>query len=385
MNVQLLFVVLSLFGTLLFSSSSIQATPETAKVEYTDFLPKYRTLSNNFLISKIAYTKDDIILYFRHVVEEDKDDVAFFGVLHVQAWKLTTGTRAEYRVTRSAVVRNIRLNDEMQAEYLSSKEQKRIQGNAGDIITCEIHFPKMPYSIRTVHLEGGERIENSERLRFACNDILLKTKESKQLGSQEQMNSIIKHFYARQPMVNYPDIATVTTIDEDKKLSKNKATSSSKANRPLANALEPIDYMPKSLRQMDDLVCNERIILTNVYFHDNRAEFSGRVKAMRTLNILIDYLSFYPKTKVVLHGHTDIFGNSFQNLELSKKRVLAVKRVLAAKGIDTNRIITVHHGGAQPLIQYKNGGALNRRVEVELVCSKTKETKNTAQATPVNN
>lgn len=363
--------VFCLLGFFLISLSQANSTPQTSEAEYTDYLPKYRTLSEEFLISKIDYTETDIIVFFRYVANEDNDDLSFYGSEKEQSWKLTTSTRSEtssaYTITRSSVVKNIRLNDESQLAELDGNATQRVTAQKGDVITCEVHFEMMPHSVRTVHLIGGVLGKDGAQ-RFTCNDILLKTKSSKMLGTESQMVAVIKRFYSQQDKVNYPDINDPTTIAQDNSFDK-KDKEERVIENPLAKSLEPIDYMPKSVTSLEDMACNERVILSNIYFHDNKADFVGRIKAMKTVNMIVDYLTFHPKSKIVLHGHTDIFGNAFKNLELSQKRVFTVKRSIVSKGIDANRIITIHHGGAQPLIQYQNGGEMNRRVEAEVLCS----------------
>lgn len=365
--------VFCFLGFFLISLSQANSTPQTSKVDYTDYLPKYRTLSDNFLISKIDYTKEDIVVFFRYVANKDNDVVNFYGANKELSWKLTTSTRSEtssaYTITKPTFVKNIRLNDETKVVELEANASQRVSAQIGDIITCEVHFELMPHSIRTIHLIGGDLGEDGTQ-RFNCNDILLKSKDSKILGTEEQMEATIQHFYAQQVKVNYPNINTTTTLAGESSSDEKEDIEESTEN-PLAKSLEPIDYMPKSLTSIKDMTCNERVILSNIYFQDNKSEFVGRVKVMKTINMIVDYLTFHPKAKIVLHGHTDIFGDEFKNLELSQKRVFTVKRTIVGKGIDANRIITIHHGGTQPLIQYKNGSEMNRRVEAEVLCSGT--------------
>lgn len=374
-------IIFCLLGFLLISLSQANAKPETHEADYTDYLPKYRTLSNDFLISKIDYTPTELIVFFRYVANQDDDAVNFYGKNKEQAWKLTSSARSAtssaYAVTKHGLVKNVRVNDEAKLVALDDNESRRIAAQIGDVITCEVHFEIMPHSIRTVHLIGGDLGEDGLE-RFNCNDILLKTKDSKLLGTEAQMTGVVKRFYSQQETVNYPDINNATTLAEQASFDEKDKVEEVMEN-PLAKSLEPIGYMPKSLTSMEDMTCNERIILSNIYFYDNKSEFVGRVKVMKTINIMVNYLTYHPDAKIVLHGHTDIFGNAFKNLELSKKRVFAVKRAITGKGIDDNRIITIHHGGGQPLIQYKNGSEMNRRVEAEVLCSG--EIKNTTLET----
>jgi outer membrane protein OmpA-like peptidoglycan-associated protein len=363
--------VFCFLGLFLISLSQANSTTQTSEVDYTDYLPKYRTLSEDFLISKIDYTKTELVVFVRYVAGKEDDVITFYGADKEQSWKLTSSTRSEsssaYTITKAALIKNIRVNDEAKLVELASNTSKKINAQKGDVITCEVHFEIMPHSIRSVHLIGGDLGEGGKQ-RFNCNDILLKTKDSKTLGTEDQMDAVVRRFYSQQEMVNYPDIKNATTLAEEASFKKKDKIEKIIEN-PLAKSLEPIDYMPKSLTSIEDMTCNERIILSSIYFHDNKSEFVGRVKAMKTINMIVDYLTFHPKAKIVLHGHTDIFGNAFKNLELSQKRVFTVKRSIVGKGINANRIITIHHGGAQPLIQYKNGSEMNRRVEAEVLCS----------------
>lgn len=365
---QLFLVSFTFFSLLLLNVSHAQGTTP----KYIDYLPKYRSVATNFILSKIEYTEKDMIISFRYVAEKDNDLIQFYGPENHNTWQFTTAIHPRYEaqaVSRKPEVMNVRLNDEQQKDNLAGTEEWELKASKGDIVTCEMKLEQFPRTIRSFHLKGGA-VNNQGEERFAANDIQIKTIDNTMLGNSNQMEQSIQAFYGKQKHVNYPDIKNITSADEqkhfDKKLEETKTT---KRDNPLQQALEPIDYMPKVLNTSDDLDCNERIILRNVYFHDNKAEFAGRVKAMKTLAVVIEYLNYQPKAKIVLHGHTDIFGNAFKNLELSKQRVETVKRAMASKGIDRSRIITVHHGGSQPLPKYKNGGAMNRRVEVEVLCS----------------
>lgn len=72
---------------------------------------------------------------------------------------------------------------------------------------------------------------------------------------------------------------------------------------------------------------------------------------------------------IQLEGHTDYLGPAKQNLELSEKRVLAVKDYLVSKGINKARIKTKAFGGTKPLSKEDTpeAHAANRRVEVRVL------------------
>jgi len=248
-----------------------------------------------------------------------------------------------------------------------------ITAKKGDIVTCEISFELMPVAVRTVYLLGGDCIQRGEaKYRFNSNDLLIKTKDSGQLGTEKQMVGTIKQFYKKIGYVTYPDITGVTTLALEESFDKKDRADETAKNTnadPFEKHLAPIDYMPQMLMEMEDLKCSERLILTDVHFRENKPDFSARAKAMATINLVIDYLTFNPSAKIVLHGHTDVFGNAFNNLETSKQHVTTVKKAMTAKGVSASRIVTIHHGGSQALPRYRNGGAMNRRVEVEVLCT----------------
>jgi OOP family OmpA-OmpF porin len=76
---------------------------------------------------------------------------------------------------------------------------------------------------------------------------------------------------------------------------------------------------------------------------------------------------------VIAVGHTDATGKADYNQALSNKRAEAVKAYLVSKGIESNRIYTEGKGLTQPVADNatKEGRAKNRRVEVEVVGTRT--------------
>jgi OOP family OmpA-OmpF porin len=77
---------------------------------------------------------------------------------------------------------------------------------------------------------------------------------------------------------------------------------------------------------------------------------------------------------VIAVGHTDAVGSDAYNQKLSVARAEAVKSFLVGKGIEKNRIYTEGKGEAQPVADNKTreGRAKNRRVEVEVVGTRTR-------------
>ena len=78
---------------------------------------------------------------------------------------------------------------------------------------------------------------------------------------------------------------------------------------------------------------------------------------------------------IIAVGHTDIVGSAAYNQKLSIARAESVKKFLTSKGIETNRVYTEGKGFAQPVADNKTaeGRAKNRRVEVEVVGTRTRK------------
>ncbi|MDB5909392.1 MAG: hypothetical protein JWP34_3506 [Massilia sp.] len=77
---------------------------------------------------------------------------------------------------------------------------------------------------------------------------------------------------------------------------------------------------------------------------------------------------------IIAVGHTDSIGTDTYNQKLSVRRAEAVKAYLLTKGVEANRVYTEGKGEKQPVADNKSssGRAKNRRVEIEVVGTRTK-------------
>ena len=78
---------------------------------------------------------------------------------------------------------------------------------------------------------------------------------------------------------------------------------------------------------------------------------------------------------IIAVGHTDSDGSDAANQKLSVARSEAVKAYLTSKGVEKNRVYTEGKGEKQPVAdnKTKEGKAKNRRVEIEVVGTRTKK------------
>lgn len=100
----------------------------------------------------------------------------------------------------------------------------------------------------------------------------------------------------------------------------------------------------------------------NVPFGFNRADLGDA--AQTSLVTLVRELQQNPKLLVELEGYADGKGPREYNVELSQRRVEAVRRYLVQNGIEVSRI---HSIGLGPLTDPKLSDAAKRRVTVKLM------------------
>lgn len=83
---------------------------------------------------------------------------------------------------------------------------------------------------------------------------------------------------------------------------------------------------------------------------------------------LVDELNTHSSVLLGLAGHTDNRGSAAANLELSKKRVMAVVKFLVSNGIEAERLRPIGYGESRPLHSNstKEGRKKNRRIEMSV-------------------
>ncbi len=86
------------------------------------------------------------------------------------------------------------------------------------------------------------------------------------------------------------------------------------------------------------------------------------------LRILARTLNNYPKSDVIIKGHTDSLGAEGYNQTLSEKRSDRVRTFLVSEGVAPSRITAIGYGESLPVSTNSTeaGRAQNRRVEIEI-------------------
>jgi len=90
--------------------------------------------------------------------------------------------------------------------------------------------------------------------------------------------------------------------------------------------------------------------------------------AVEQIAQLGDILARYPDDRIRIEGHTDSTGSTPHNEQLSLQRALAVRDVLATRGVNPRQMLVEGAGAARPIADNSTpeGRAENRRVELHI-------------------
>ena len=108
-------------------------------------------------------------------------------------------------------------------------------------------------------------------------------------------------------------------------------------------------------------------VVEGVTFLPSSAELTD--SAIDILSNVAQTLIAYPQIRVAIKAHTDNSGDAEDNLQLSKRRALAVARYFVESGITGSRLRPQAFGESEPRStnQTAEGRAFNRRVEIEII------------------
>lgn len=117
------------------------------------------------------------------------------------------------------------------------------------------------------------------------------------------------------------------------------------------------------VRMGDDLVLG---MPGNVTFGVDQSDLrSDFLPVLDSVGLVLDE---YNKTLIDVTGHTDSTGSREYNMSLSRRRADSVARYLAARGLDSRRVLTQGVGPDYPVADNRSdtGRQQNRRVELVL-------------------
>jgi outer membrane protein OmpA-like peptidoglycan-associated protein len=110
-------------------------------------------------------------------------------------------------------------------------------------------------------------------------------------------------------------------------------------------------------------------VVTSFIIYFDFDKYSLTPKSITTLEEVLSYLKIYPKSRVLLNGHTDLHGSINYNFTLSFKRVEATKDYLIMRYVNPFTISTKFESKLNPIINIMddNVNHFNRRVEIVIL------------------
>ena len=146
------------------------------------------------------------------------------------------------------------------------------------------------------------------------------------------------------------------------------------APAPVAPAAAPAAVVPAVVPAAPPAPVSEKVTFAADAFFDF-AKSNLKPEATAKLTDLVDKTKGVNLEVIIAVGHTDSVGNDALNNKLSVSRADAVKNFLVGKGVEKNRVYTEGKGSKSPVADNKTseGRAKNRRVEVEVVGTRTKK------------
>lgn len=156
--------------------------------------------------------------------------------------------------------------------------------------------------------------------------------------------------------------ARIEEYDAKRKVAQNEA----ERNRVLLEARNAELEARKSLAAQPTA---RGMVLTlgDVLFDTGKATL--KVGAAVVLDRVGNFMNQYPKTRLIVEGHTDSQGSETTNQELSQRRAQVVGDALASRGVARDRIDALGRGAALPVASNDTAEGRQRNRRVEMVFS----------------
>jgi len=120
---------------------------------------------------------------------------------------------------------------------------------------------------------------------------------------------------------------------------------------------------PRPVPHPAPIIRAQLVLRDAIHFDTNRDTI--KQESFGVLDDVAHLVKVHPElVKIRIEGHTDAVGNARANLELSKRRAIAVRDYLIQHGVDAARLIAEGYGGDNPIADNEtdDGRAKNRRV-----------------------
>ncbi len=107
---------------------------------------------------------------------------------------------------------------------------------------------------------------------------------------------------------------------------------------------------------------------SNILFKDKKYDVQLTPELEHYFDQLKLYLDKMSDSQVIITGYTDNQGRQRDNLKLSRKRAMSVRKFMLNLGFNDQQLVTKYHGSKDPVEsnQTEEGRSKNRRVEIRI-------------------
>jgi outer membrane protein OmpA-like peptidoglycan-associated protein len=140
---------------------------------------------------------------------------------------------------------------------------------------------------------------------------------------------------------------------------------------PVMKKQAPVHTVPDAqAREADSLMKIKASVPKNIVicFDFDKTKFKPDEAAASSIIPFRTWLDKYPRSMLLVTGHTDLVGTVDYNYNLALKRAQAVGNYLESQGVNASRMIIASKGETEPAADYltAEGRAKNRRTEISI-------------------
>lgn len=142
---------------------------QNPKVLFIEENPEYTAHESNYILDKITYTEQYMILKLTYICDRRNTGFYFCGAANSAKWFLEdTETGTQYNFIE---IRNIRKGDKLQKARIIRRDFFVGGLSAGKKVSCEVYFERLSREVKEVDLIQEDASKSD---RFHCFDIELK-------------------------------------------------------------------------------------------------------------------------------------------------------------------------------------------------------------------
>lgn len=222
--------------------------------------------------------------------------------------------------------------------------------------------------------EGNEgyyiNFYNSQTIRINRNNVQYagSTTKSKILGLEAGWRNVAISFNKRALKVymNGERLINIPNVKEAPKRVKFSALSHG-ASKGKPAAFRNIRIAQGAVPLYDKLLTDGKFVTNEILFEIDSDVL--KPESMKIIDRVVQVMEKHKEINFRIEGHTDSDGSDSHNLDLSERRAASVKKAIAEKGINSNRMSTMGFGESKPIVANNSdeNKAQNRRVEFIVV------------------